>query len=108
LAKYNIEDGKIEFDMDLCGGCQTCEIACSFKHTGQFNHLVSSIEIIELKNKPGYGVCIYLKNSGERIKCDGCIDVDGDPLCVQYCHKPEDLKKMIDEVVKIQKESEEL
>ncbi len=81
--------------MEECGGCQTCEIACSFKLTGEFNPLVSSMEIIELDGMPGYKVRIYEDNDGNRIGCDGCLNVDGDPYCVQYCHKPVELKEII-------------
>ena len=87
----------MDYKMDLCGGCLTCEIACSYKHTGEFNHLISSIEIIELKDKPGYEVRIHESNCGDRIACDGCIDVEGDPLCVHYCRKSDELRTIIKE-----------
>ncbi len=90
---------KRDFIMDTCGACRTCEIACSYHHTGEFNHQVSSIEIVERKDGGGYDVRIYQKNNGERIACDGCLDVDGDPLCIQYCREAEDLKKIIGEIV---------
>ncbi|MCB2202819.1 hypothetical protein KQH56_02310 [bacterium] len=89
----------MDFEMDDCGGCQTCEIACSYKHTGEFNNRVSSIEIVELKDKPGYSVRITHDSSGERIMCDGCQDVDGDPLCVEFCPKREELIEIIDQFV---------
>ena len=83
--------------MKECGGCQTCEIACSFRQTGEFNNLVSSIEIIELVEKPGYKVRIHQESSGRRIKCDGCIKETGEPLCVQYCRQPEKLLNIIND-----------
>ncbi len=85
----------MDYNMNLCGGCLTCEIACSYKHTGEFNHLVSAIEIIEREDKPGYKVRIHHDNCGDRIVCDGCIDIEGDPLCVQYCRKSDDLRTII-------------
>ncbi|MFZ7133173.1 MAG: hypothetical protein ACOWWR_12505 [Eubacteriales bacterium] len=87
----------MDYRMDFCGGCLTCEIACSYKHTGEFNHLISSIEIIELEGKPGYKVRIHENNTGDRIICDGCIDIDGEPMCVRYCHKSQDLNTIISE-----------
>ena len=89
----------MDYKLDMCGGCMTCEIACSYKHTGEFNHFVSSIEIIELKESPGYKVRIHEDNSGERIACNGCIDIEGEPLCVRYCHKYEDLKSIINKFI---------
>lgn len=41
----------MDFAMDLCGGCTTCEIACSYKHLGEFNNQFSSIEIVPLTEK---------------------------------------------------------
>lgn len=85
--------------MNECGGCQTCEIACSYKHTGEFNNRVSSIEIVELEDKPGYKVRIAHHSNGERIQCDGCLDVDGEPLCVQFCPKKEELMGIIESFI---------
>lgn len=87
----------MDFKMDLCGGCETCEIACSYKHTGEFNHLISSIEIIELENKPGYKVRINEDANGSRIPCNGCADIDGEPMCVQFCPKQKELKDIIEQ-----------
>lgn len=89
----------MNFEMDDCGGCQTCEIACSYKHTGEFNNSISSIEIIELKDRPGYRVRIAHSLNGERNPCDGCLEIDGEPLCVQFCPKKESLLKIIEEFV---------
>lgn len=85
----------MDYKMDLCGGCLTCEIACSYKRTGEFKHQISSIEIIELTDKPGYKVRIHENNNGNRIACDGCLDTEGDPMCVRYCRKREDLRLII-------------
>lgn len=89
----------MDFEMNECGGCQTCEIACSYKHTGEFSHRVSSIEIIELEDKPGYKVRIAHEPDGERFQCDGCQDIEGEPLCVQFCPKKEELMEIIEKFI---------
>jgi Fe-S-cluster-containing dehydrogenase component len=71
------------FDMPNCGGCRTCEIACSFHHTNEFNPSISSINILEIKNKAGYQISFAVHDIGKRIACDGCRDNEV-PLCVQY------------------------
>jgi len=82
----------MDFEMELCAGCTTCEMACSFKHTKAFNNLLSSIEIVEKEDEPGYRVRLIEKNQSDtRFPCDGCFEIEDDyPLCVRYCpHKDE-------------------
>lgn len=87
------------FDMPLCGGCRTCEMACSFHHKGEFNPTLASIKIIAAEGKLPFRVWL----SGEKeklapreIPCDGCQELE-EPLCVQFCRKKEDLKSILDE-----------
>lgn len=87
----------MDFEMKECGGCTTCEIACSYKQAQEFNHAVSSIEIIRNQDGPGYKVRLLEDSTTGRPPCDGCRELDGDPLCMRYCHKPEDLKAIIDQ-----------
>lgn len=89
----------MEYTMKECGGCVTCEIACSYRHKKEFNHLISSIEIVEKGNAPGYFVRLTQDASGIRIPCDGCLDENDEPLCVRYCPKPTQLKAIIDQFV---------
>jgi Fe-S-cluster-containing hydrogenase component 2 len=84
------------FDMPSCGGCRTCEMACSFRHREEFIPAISSIEILDKKNEPGYLVSLLEKKRGERIACDGCKDLER-PLCLQYCQKDKDLEKILKE-----------
>ncbi len=85
------------FDMPGCGGCCTCEIACSFRHTGVFKPSVSSIKIINREdNEPGFRVLIVDSEEEGGIVCDGCKDYE-EPFCVEICHKKEDLQKIIKE-----------
>ena len=86
----------MQFQMPSCGGCRTCEIACSFHHRGEFVPSVSSLKILENKDEPGYSVLIVEETDGQSLVCDGCKDQEL-PLCIEYCRESEDLKKIIDE-----------
>jgi Fe-S-cluster-containing hydrogenase component 2 len=87
------------FDMPTCGGCRTCEMACSFHHKEEFNPAISSIKILDKKNEPGYLVSIAEERDGQSMACDGCKGLDV-PLCMEYCEKREELEKMIKKVMK--------
>ncbi len=93
----------MDFKLDDCGGCTTCEIACSLKQTGQFNHGISGIQIVEEKDGQGYFVRIIEDPSTGRIPCDGCMDIDGDPMCVRYCHKADELRGIISKFIDARK-----
>jgi Fe-S-cluster-containing hydrogenase component 2 len=84
------------FEMPLCGGCRTCEIACSFHHKGEFIPAVSSIKILDKEQAPGFDVFLAEKGDGEKMACDGCKH-HSVPLCVEYCTKTEDLRKILGE-----------
>jgi len=84
------------FDMPSCGGCRTCEIACSFKHKGEFVPSVSSIQILDKENEPGFLVFLFEEQRGEHLTCDGCKGHDV-PFCMQYCRKSEELEKILKE-----------
>ncbi len=83
----------MDYTMAECGGCLTCEIACSYKHNKEFNHLISSIEIVELENEQGYKVRLIEDTSTGRIPCDGCLG--DEPMCLSYCPKHEELKAIL-------------
>ena len=83
------------FDMDTCGGCRTCEIACSFHHSGEFNPSISSIKILDKAGTAGYNVVLLEENSDEGKACDGCQGLE-EPLCMEYCKEKEDLREMLD------------
>ena len=85
------------FKMPECGGCRTCEIACSFKHLGKFNADVSSLQVLYRDDGPGY--CIRLAEDSEdddRFPCDLCKDRET-PECLEYCHEREKLKEILDQ-----------
>jgi Fe-S-cluster-containing dehydrogenase component len=87
------------FEMPSCGGCQTCAIACSFKHTGKFNPSVSSIKILEKEDGLGFYVRLIDTAGPHGFVCDGCVDLK-EPMCVQFCEKSEDLKKILQNFLK--------
>jgi Fe-S-cluster-containing hydrogenase component 2 len=84
------------FDMPRCGGCRTCELGCSFRHTGEFVPSISSIRILEKEGEQGFCVLLLGEDSEENRPCDGCKDLDI-PFCVQYCRESEELAKILKE-----------
>lgn len=84
------------FDMPTCGACRTCEIACSFHHTGEFRPSISSIKVLDKANGKGHSISLVEKDDGQSIVCDGCLDLE-EPLCVEYCKEKEELGKIIKE-----------
>jgi Fe-S-cluster-containing hydrogenase component 2 len=86
----------MKFAMPTCGGCRTCELACSFHHTGEFMPAVSSLTISEKTDGPGYDVLISEAPEGKRRACDGCEGREV-PLCVVYCREHDDLSEILKE-----------
>jgi len=82
------------FDMTDCGGCRTCEMACSFHNKGVFSFNYSSIRILDKGDEKGYLVELLEKNSGGLIGCDQCKNEEM-PLCMQYCEHRESLEKIL-------------
>jgi Fe-S-cluster-containing hydrogenase component 2 len=93
-----VKNGEVSmiFDMPTCGGCRTCEMACSFKHEEEFIPSISSIKIIDKKEGPGFLVLLLEETGTDGIACDGCKEF-AVPMCMQYCRKSEDLKKILEE-----------
>lgn len=82
------------FDMPSCGGCRTCELACSYHHSGKFNYAYSSIRVIDKENEEGFRIELVEKRDGDRFACDACEGLKI-PACVEYCKESDTLKKMI-------------
>jgi len=82
------------FDMPSCGGCRTCELACSFHHRKEFNPTISSIKIMDKEDKHGFLVLLVEKNDAQSMACDGCRNLEI-PLCIQYCREKEDLEEIL-------------
>ncbi len=87
------------FEMPACGGCRTCEIACSYHHTGEFNPSISSLKILDKEDGVGYQVMLLEEDEGQSKACDGCQELV-EPLCMEYCKEKEELEKMIKELLK--------
>lgn len=68
---------RIVFDTDRCYGCKTCQMVCSFHHTGAFWPEKASIK--QYRN-PQDGYHSWSFDS----TCDGCKDEE-EPLCLKYC-----------------------
>lgn len=83
------------FEMPSCGGCKTCEMACAYKHCGEFKPEISSIQILEKENELGYLVLIIEDAVNERKACDNCNEQEV-PMCVQFCEKSADLKEILE------------
>lgn len=85
----------MRFEMKDCGGCRTCELACGYHHTGEFNPKKSSLRIVDRNdNEPGFFIDIELYGNENLLACDGCHGLEK-PLCVEYCHQEEELFTMI-------------
>jgi len=82
-------------DLPNCAGCRTCELACSFHHTGEFNPEVSSIKITDKDDESGFIINLFEQSDGYAIPCDGCEDLEL-PLCVQYCSESLGLREIVD------------
>ena len=81
-------------EMATCGACRTCEMVCSYHHTGEFNPHRSSLKIVENPEGPGFLVRLLEETCPEGLACDGCLDLET-PLCLEYCREAEDLKAIL-------------
>lgn len=68
---------KIVTDSEVCYGCRTCELICSYHHAGVFSPELSSIRVSR-NNLSGEIECSI--NS----TCDSC-EGESQPLCLEYC-----------------------
>jgi len=84
----------MKFTFADCGGCRSCELACSYHLTNEFDITKAAIEITE-KEGGGYQVTLYEEDTGTRRACDGCEGIEI-PLCVRYCHTGETLMEYIE------------
>ena len=75
---------KLTFDGLGCGGCRTCEIACSFHHKKVFCPSISSIEIVDKPGEPGCRISLYVIDSNGHLACNSC-ECENEPLCLKYC-----------------------
>jgi Fe-S-cluster-containing dehydrogenase component len=64
-------------DVDLCNGCRTCELACSFHHSGLMSPALSSLQV-RRSNRTAAIRWLVLPT------CDLCTGEE-QPLCDKYC-----------------------
>jgi len=69
-------NGRLVIWPDRCRGCRSCQLACSFRRTREYNPALSCIELerdlITEKTAPMV----------RALSCDLC---DGRPACVEAC-----------------------
>lgn len=87
------------FEMPGCGGCKTCMLACSYHHRSIFNPSISSLIVHENTKEKGYFIELVEKDTGLRVKCDGCKDLKV-PLCIEYCEKEQEFKEILNEFLR--------
>lgn len=81
-------------DMPSCGGCRTCEMVCSFHHTGEYSPSVSSIRILEKENGAGFLIELIEQSGPDGFACDHCRGLD-QPLCLKVCREENDLADIL-------------
>ena len=85
------------FEMPSCNGCQTCEMACSFKHKGEFKPKSAAISIVQKDNGKGFMISMDRKEKEREIDCDGCMK------CLKTCPASDALKVIIKKYLKNKK-----
>ncbi len=84
----------MQFSFSDCGGCRSCELACSYHKYGEFDIKKSAIIVNQQYDQGCYTVILQEPGQGASVYCDGCKDED-DPVCIRYCHSREELKKYV-------------
>jgi len=78
----------LQIEHPRCVGCRTCELACSFHHTGLFKPSISSLRIFWDSMTKEIRVLQHDNlTDAEKMKrfpCDLC-KTEALPLCVKYC-----------------------
>ncbi|MBA7711814.1 hypothetical protein ES703_120780 [subsurface metagenome] len=82
------------FETKTCGGCRSCEMACSHHHKAVFQPSISSIQILDRTKELGFALSLSGQSEDGRIACDRCQGLD-EPLCVKYCNYPDELKEIL-------------
>ena len=74
----------MNFEMESCGVCRTCEMMCCFHHTGTFGYVPTSFQVKDNPGGKGYLIMIAESDEGEFVSCDACGELET-PLCVEVC-----------------------
>lgn len=69
---------EVTIDIDLCTGCQACQMVCAYHLTGSFSLENSCINIL-VNNDNG-----DINTTFDEKKCDMCSNEDL-PLCLNFC-----------------------
>lgn len=83
---------KVTFATETCGGCRSCELACSFHHMSLFKYGISSIVIT---NSPNPMMTFYRESAEGHIACDKCQGLST-PLCFEFC--PSDAREELEQL----------
>jgi Fe-S-cluster-containing hydrogenase component 2 len=67
----------VAVDPDLCNGCRTCELACSFHHAGVMSPELSSVQVRRSNRTAAIQWLVT-------PSCDLCAGEE-QPLCEKYC-----------------------
>ena len=78
------ELGKLTFETENCGGCRSCELACSFHHRKVFQPGIASIEIKATPHPFGFIATLYRQSMEGHMACDRCRGLSV-PMCIQFC-----------------------
>ena len=83
MAEQKLDEtvDKVTFATQTCGGCRSCELACSFHHARIFQHGLSSIVITNTR-KPM--ITFYRESAEGHLACDRCQGLSV-PLCFEFC-----------------------
>jgi Fe-S-cluster-containing hydrogenase component 2 len=68
---------RIEIVPELCVGCRTCELACSFHHSGSMAPELSSVQVRRSNRTAAISWQVL-------PSCDLCA-AETEPLCAKYC-----------------------
>ncbi len=96
----------LEFDIELCTGCRTCEMVCAYEHFHVFNPKKAAIRIRETKKKDlkfeeniDKGDVEVHRNKLNLYQADYCNQCG---VCVDVC--PVDAISMEDGVIQVDEE----
>lgn len=97
IESFDVPIDRVTLQVDTCGGCRSCELACSFHHTKLFQRSLSSMTVTSIPGKLDHAITFYRESAGGRIACDMCKGLET-PLCVLFCSEGfrEELKKILE------------
>lgn len=84
----------MDFHLPVCGGCKTCELACSYHHNKAFTYEGGCFELIERDDRNGFTLRIHETAKNGRPACDGCKGLE-QPLCLRYCVEIDDMYPLV-------------